>query len=204
LVESLYSKLYHPTQIAKQRFVERFEGDVLDERWTETSEGGAPSTAMSDLVDQGWEIFLNDVEGLHIDFNNIRQYDPTGCVFICSTRRTAGSTSDEVSCGFANDSLDVSTDDRFHMVNLATASFYTLLTERTASTSTNTSVAPDTSFHLIKGEINSTNARLWMDGVLEATHTTNLPNVKMQPFFRGIRTGATYFARIRYYEGYNT
>ncbi len=204
MTDSLVRQLYSPTVIPKQRFVERFAGAVVDERWTETVESGTPFFAMSDTVDGGYEVFMNTIEGMHLDFNNIRQYDPTGCVFICITQRTAGSTSDTVQCGFANDSLNVSTDDRFHMANLATDSFYTLLTERTALTTTDTSIATDTISRKFQGEITATNARLWIGNVLEATSTTDLPNVKMQPFFRAIRTGSTYTGRIRYYEAYNT
>jgi len=67
MVESLYSKLNHPTQVAKQRVVERFDGDTLDERWTTEDTDGTNTFAMADVIDEGFEITTGGSSGLNFN-----------------------------------------------------------------------------------------------------------------------------------------
>ncbi len=202
MVRSLYEQLYHPHQIAKQRVVERFDGDALDERWTAAS--GAAGGAMFDAVDDGFGTTHSGDGSQAWHFNNIHHYEPTGCVFIIISKRTAGTTSDFIQVGLVKSDFFTTTDDRFHISNNGGSTFYQLITEDVSATTTNTSIAVDTIYHKLQGELNSSSGRLWMDGVLEATSTTNLPNAPLQPYIRSNRATTDYNAHFRYYEAYNT
>jgi len=49
------------------------------------------------------------------------------------------------------------------------------------STTTTTTIARDTAFHVFKVETSPASVKLYIDGTLVATHTTNIPTVGLQP-----------------------
>ena len=72
-------------------------------------------------------------------------------------------------------------------------------------TQTATDVSLDTSWHNYKMELDGTDIKLTIDGVLKATKTTNIPTVALQPYnFSQTQTAGAKSSAIRYMECYNT
>ena len=199
----LYELLYG-SSLARQRVVELFSGDSLNERWNENTVTGSPTFQMTDEIDQGFEILFNADEIGSITYNNTgRVFDFDDVAFIFIARRTAGTTNDLTQIGLSKDELSTDTDDRFTVTNSASLSFYNFLTENTSSTITDCSVVPDTVYHKFHGKIAGGIVTGHMDDSFETVHTTNLPDTGMQPIFRGLRNTTNFSARIKYYEAWN-
>jgi len=204
MVESLYSKLHNTGEIAKQRVVERFDGNDVDERWTERLLVGCPTFQMEDTADQGFSIETNaggNPVGA-IDFNNIRQYSASGSVYIAVSRREG--VASYWTGGVAGTCYAV-TCHRVAYQTISSLSFMRLSTSDGTESSTNSVVADDDQFHISKIEIpDSTSVNLYVDGPLDITKTTDHPSDKLQPFFRHGAQGACLInSRIRYMEVYN-
>jgi len=86
----LYELLYG-SSLAKQRVVDDFSGDTLNERWTTNNVSGSNTFQMSDNIDGGFEIVtgssLNNAGS--ITFNNIRQYSNVGASVIQVSQSTS-------------------------------------------------------------------------------------------------------------------
>lgn len=200
---SLYEHLFLLTTIMKQKIVERFSGDALDERWRKGASTGSHDGFMDDVIDGGY--FIKSQDSLasalaFIDFNNIRQYNFQDSIVIGVTKARASSL---LLMGFHNNLFSNSVRLQFS----ASSSFMFIRShDGTTSSDTNTDLVPDTNEHLGKIETSSANAKLTIDGVLKATHTTNLPNAKMQPLVGGgaDTTGIDRGTNVRYLEAFNT
>jgi len=208
-VESLYEQLYSPTEIAKQRFVEHFTGDVLDDRWAAENISGSPTIAMSDAINGGFEIIGTTAgDDELIDFNDIRQYDETACIVIVQMQLPTTSAC-RGRVGVKNTTADL-TSSRQHVtfqLDPTSGGLAFLHASGGGSTSGNIKTV-GTQFHdtvtcqlamlasTIEGSI---------DGELLVTRSTNIPTVPMQPYARLIAdTTATNTVRIKYFEVYNT
>ena len=86
MVESLYSKLSNPQQVQNTHFVDRFYGDIVDERWLITVLRGTGSVFMTDDIDEGLNIRALGTPApqfkTKISFGMNRQYNEDGCVMI--------------------------------------------------------------------------------------------------------------------------
>ena len=204
---SLYEHLFPLTTIMKQRIVERFDGDALDERWQTRDIIGTATFAMVDAIDEGFEIITSAGidHNSQIDFNNIRQYSNIASVIIIVGRRVTATDTD-YTIGFYDDAPDASTTSRSRMRDFSGSTFKGLNThDGTTDSQTNSSVAVDTIFRTYKIEMRSADNRLFIDGILEVTKTTNLPTQKLQPqFHMQSKAVATSTGRIRYLEAFNT
>jgi len=203
--ESLYEQLHPLTFVAKQRVVENFSGDTLNERWTIT-ETGTGTQAMADSVDGGFLVTTSTgaSDKITLNFNNKRQYAHDGSGFICVAKRFTSA----MIIGF-NDTLTTwdNPSNESGVNSKGSASFQTAITsDSTTQTETNTSIAPDTNFRSYKGELDGTDFELTIDGVLEVTKTTNLPIAKMQIHspFTFVESGVAGKVAVRYLEAYNT
>jgi len=205
LVQSLYSKLYNPQEIGDIRVVDRFDGDDLAERWTKViHQGFGSSWAMSDVIDGGFEAITDTNQArIELNFGGKHQYNFLGAKAIGIMKLdTAQST---VAIGL--DSLNFTGVQTLNAEGSNIDTFFRLLTRFAVPTVTNTSIATDSVFHRFEPELTATTARLLLDGILEATHTTNLPQVKLQPFLGAANAfggGGSVTVAYRYYEAYNT
>jgi len=209
---SIYESTSLATTVAGQHMVEWFTGNSLNtDRWNLHDVAGSHDTAtgMVDSANGGFQI-KNDNNSDHtqIDFNDIRQYG-TECVLIAIRKMASGSQYD-TQVGFIDGIT--ATEDDFIQTSLDYAqasSKQTLITKNGGSVNTVvTSLSIDESWHLNKLELTQTSGTLTVDGALESTTTSELPNASMQPYFCGIVPAAGYSANrqcaIRYMECYNT
>lgn len=205
---SVYEMLTPLTTVRKQYFWDWLGGANLKSIWNKRDIDGAAFTyAMSNIKDEGFSILApntaSHVAGA-IDFNGIDCYSHLGSVFIIVVRFVNSVANHVLEVGFMDvgDSTGI-----FYQGRITTDTFYNLQTVGGGTTNTNTDVALDTAWHVAKGELNGTNAKLTMDGVLKVTSTVTIPNAKTEVSIRN-RTHTSGAAnkeiRIRYYEAYNT
>lgn len=205
MTNSLYEHLFPLTTVMKQRVLDNFDGDTLNERWNKRDISGTGTFAMVDAVDEGFSITTGSSinNASLIDFNQIRQYSETASILLMVFRRVASSAG-RIEGGFKN-LTDISTD--FVAVrDLVQDTFKRFITaDATTAKTTNTSVSVNTLFTSYKIEMKSASAECSIADILEVTHTTELPTAKLEPYFRvRTQTSSVREGRIRYLEAYNT
>jgi len=204
-LSSMYESFQDLTSIQVSHFVEWFSGSSWPSNWTLYDSVGTGSATMADEVDGGAFLSCSTSASSYrvAWFNNKRHYDHSGSVIIFTLKRTSGEA--YAHAGLCN-TRDAETDDAYMQDN--SASTYKFLRTGDASTNsqTDSSIAVDTSWHNFKIEIGSSNVKLYIDGVLEVTKTTNRPTAKMQPrmLIGSTGTATTKTMQIRYLEAYNT
>ena len=197
------------TTVRKQHFWEYFSGATLNSRWTTTISGGGGSGSMTDEVDGGYKMSTGyNNAWLGINFNNKRQYSPTGSVCIVVLKRqTATSSNDMVRGGFVN--TFAGTTNYAYVQDNETATYKTLKTaDGSTAYSANSTVAVDTAWHNYKIELKSSTIDWSIDGTVQTT-VSNVPqsSTKLQPMSAGgnlTSANGTPEGRIRYMECYNT
>ena len=221
-VASLYEQLYPLTTVMKQRMVETFTGKQLNtHRWgTQTSTGG--TYTMKDEVDGGFEIATGTANNHAASigfaptstsgnpYNTPRQYSHTGSVIIFVQKWTShvGSTSASTSGFHAERRGDnAGQNGCAAMASLWNNNFLLRTCDGNHNQSnTDTTVTKDNVLHSYKIELTSSYAGESIDGALQLSHTTNLPEAKMSPVF-GLQNhsnqGASSFI-LNYVEAYNT
>lgn len=202
MTESLYNKLYNVKEIARQRFVDNFSGDSLNERWTQSGTG---TFAMVNAIDEGFSLIEpTGSQRVDINFNQRRQYDFAGTTFIAITRKVTASTDTHIGLMELN---DVSASADFLLWEVANQlTFYRMRNAGGgAITNTDSDISTDTTFRVLKISDDGTTINGSIDNIVKSTSTTNLPNGKMQPLYEVFATTTgTREGRIRYYEAYNT
>ena len=205
---SMYESRSALTTVQKQHFVEWFSGSALDSIWTSNVSGTGTNT-MYDSVDGGFRLLFSTGtnNSNDIDFGDKRQYEETGSVFIavCATNLDYAQTNHFCDIGFTGQTFRDS-------VDLACANYHTgqtyirLLTRRSSDTFADSTVTGDNTRRSIKLFLDTSDVELFIDGVTQATNTTTLPNVKLQPFAQawhgtgGVASGID----VNYMECYNT
>ena len=207
---SLYEHLFPLTTVMKQRFVEHFDGNTLcTDRWTTVCSAGTPTFQMVDCVDEGFEILTDSCgERGVINFGGARQYCCNSATLIAVAKRVTTDT--QLGVGF-NEGCSLFTGSAAYatMFECTTQTFKQLHTANTASScqgGTATSTLIDTCWTAYKlCIVDACCVTLAVNGTVEATRTTFLPDVCLQPAIQGrSRTGTgTQNSRIRYYEAYN-
>jgi len=204
---SLYEQLFALTTVMKQRVVDNFSGDSINERWTQDTGSGSPTYAMDDAVDGGFKITTGATDGYWgaIHFNDIRQYAHDGSVVIVVMQSTTSGSFNQTESGLS-DVMNTGSTDCIKLRNMFQSTNYDLFTgDGSTSSKTESSITNDTSWHVHKGELDASNAYHTIDGTLETTKTTNLPDGKMEPyFFQKTNTNSGRTGNIRYLEAYNT
>jgi len=206
ILSSLYERLSALTQIMGQRVVETFSGSVLNERWQFNQIGGSGGSAlMEDEIDGGVRVKSGTGANNNssITFNDKRQYDFASFIQIAvwklrdNSSLKAGSVGLSASSAVANDNAT--------WKNLANQTFKQAVTINTSTTTTNSTVATDANFHVHKIEaVSGSSYEFSIDGVLEVTQTTNLPDVAMQPIVNANdSTAQPAEVNITYLETYN-
>lgn len=203
-VRSLYEQLFPLSIVMKQRVVDNFDGDTLNERWFERNVAGVCEYEMQDLVDGGARIVVGSAEEGHLDFNGIRHYSNTGSVVISVFNFSLQTLMDGGAGLKQNNTLD--NDFAWMGYFRTTETDWTISTADASTTSrTASNIADIASPTLHKLELTSSNALYTISGNLEVTKESNRPTAALQPLYFG-DAGATgnRHAIIRYYEVYNT
>jgi hypothetical protein len=191
---SMYESRSALTTVQKQHFVEWFSGSALDSIWTKV---GSDTTQMEDTVDGGYSIDGDTDTGIY--FNDKRQYAHNGSEFIIVTKRvgTGG-----VITGFSDGNSYTTVRNEAGSYNNSSNTYYQAMTSDTSTQSTlDTDVTVDTTWRTHKGVLGEEDFKLYIDGVLKVTKTTNLPIAKMQPMNIAFSSGTCH---LRYFEAYNT
>ena len=191
----------------KQHFVEWFSGKQLPSYWTTGIVVGSPTFAMSDSVDGGFQISCpNSANGLgYIHFNNKRHYSATDSTSISVFKGSKTSANSNFQTGINSTSGNGNASLSGYHTSYSTT-YFVLITGDGSISTTNTDVTADTSFHVHKIVNGSANIKLYLDGVLKVTKTTNRPTGSQQPYAEAQAWGTTGAVNLNmiYLEAYNT
>jgi len=183
-----------PTE--KMNWYDDFIGDSLDARWTPTTSGTgtvAILTGLNGLVNFVTGATINSTS--RINFGAFFVFERGNSAIIKFRMRTGTTTSLTFFAGFAStDFLPGSGGSpvassalvRFDSGGSGTDTNFMLVTsDGTTSSATSSGVAIDSVNHDFIIELRSGDVRLWMDGVLKVTKTTNLPltATDLAPYF---------------------
>lgn len=198
-----------PENIKKTWFQEWFYGASLKSYWNQNSILGAPAFAMAFGVDEGFSITTTAVDpskGSIIAGNTERHFDFTACVMESVQRRVEPNGGTEVGFGNRTDGDIANTPDEAMTVQEASnQTFKRFITiTNVSTTAVNTTVPIDTNFFRSRQQLFSARAELRINGILEATSTTNLPLAKLYAGMRQTNIGVNIGeSRIRYMEAFN-
>lgn len=203
---SLYEHLFPLTTVMKQRVVDNFDGDELNERWNFTNGAGSGSGVMEDVVDAGFLITCGTANNnfSHINFNDKRPYEPTAMVFlgVCKIPTTTNcrvglGLTNLVAFGSHNVILGIRTDD--------SSTNWVITSRNTSQTFLAGGSAFDTNLHIHHCTCGSSNLVYDVDDVLQATKTDQRPTLKQQPVcIAQTISGGAKTGNFLYYEAYNT
>ena len=206
LFDSLYQTHDLISVVSKQRMVEYFSGSAINaDRWTSTNVTGTGSFAMDDSINGGFVITSGSSSGdrQQINFNDKRQYNNEGSSIIGIIERVDNA---QVKFGLFNQGTTDNNINRAFVENGATQTYYRLGTaDGSSQTMTDTDVGVDTTKRIINIVLTDENCKLYIDGTLKATSTSNLPADKLQPVFQNrALTNAAVTGKIQYCEVHNT
>jgi len=205
---SVYEQLFPFTTVAKQRMVEHFQGcSLCADRWTTVCCVASPTFQMVDVQDGGFEILTNarGERGV-INFGGKNQYDCNGAVSIMVSRRVTATTQLLLGliegCGtFFTTCAHVFMSDDTTQTNKQLGTACTGACSNAVCTCT----AINTSATGYKIDIKACCVDAYINGVVEATSSCNLPDTSLQPAISGrSRSTGCLSIRITYYEAYNT
>lgn len=206
--DNLYVLFRSETTVAKQRVIEWFSGSALNtHRWTQTNEQGASTFAMVDSADEGFGITTGSTNGdaSNINFNNKRAFSATASEMIAVVKRVGDQSLTAVGISNSTATPAGSHHNAFYLDSTLRSFKALLTTDGTMQSITDSDIAIDTNWHTIKIVCSVSDIKLYIDGVLKVTKTTNRPSSAMQPIFRSANAAAVAReSRIRYGEWYST
>ena len=187
--------------------MDRFNGTSLDERWLTSILRGTGTVIVQDDIDEGINIQALGTPAPQfkskISMGGIRHYNEQGAVFI-GIWRGLETTDNPNKMALINVSTDIA---NTNFVQSQGAGSYNLVTDDgTTTSSSNGSAYTETDFNLFRIEISPTVATLIANGILEISHTTNLPTLRLEPTFQQNSQVANVpkNMRVRYAEAFNT
>jgi hypothetical protein len=198
---SLYEQLFPLTTVMKQRFVENFSGDALDtDRWLLTDSG---TSAMVDAVDGGYGLKTNATtnNSAELTFNDIKPFDDSASVMIFVAQKLA-SAGGRYDIGL-HDGIDAT----YIRNNTNDTKINVIVTDGSGTTQSNFSMNVENSvWRTMKIEMKASSVEASVDGTIEATVTTNLPNTgQLEPWLKCTHNNSVVAeTRINYVECYNT
>ena len=192
-------------------FIEYFDGDVLDSIWDQNNIVGTGTYAMVDAIDEGFRVAVDAINpqvSSIIAGNSERHFDPASSIIKSVQRRQ--SAQGTVQWGLANRTdgdLGNTIDESAVFQDVSTLTFMRGSTINGLNqTSTNTSVAVNTNFHHTTIDLSASNVKFFIDGILEVTITTDLPDPSDE-LYAGFKVSTFAVAvaegRIRYLEVFN-
>jgi len=187
----------------KLKFWYNFTGAALDSNiWT--TEGAGSSYAMVDAIDGGFRLTTgtSNSDSANIHFNDIKQFDDSASEFISVIKLTT--LTNQITAVGLRDGEDF-----VRMLfdsNTGSGEFTMQTKDGATAETTDTGITGDTNWHVHSGKMLSASVEGYIDGVLKATHSTNIPDSgQLEPlYFVFNRTAATNSSDIRYFEVYNT
>ncbi len=194
--------------VRKQRVVDNFSGDTLNERWFTNTGTGSPTYTMSDAIDGGFIITNGGSDNNFgtIDFNTIDQFNSEGESLIGVIQPTSttfrrlwigmltGNNGTPLDYAFYNDD----TDDSFSQIESRDNGGTATTTDTTLTTAHN-------SKKTIQLTISATNIRLFVNGNFTLLKTSDLPSQPHMPsFLAQNRSASSRVGRIIYLEAWNT
>ena len=208
--KSLYSLLNKPEDIEGSRIIEFFSGYRLNQRiWSKELTDGNCTAELCDAIDGGVALKTgtdtNDVA--QIDMNYTWQFSVRGSamIFVAKRLASAGSRYDiGFQSGYPNSQYVA------HIRNNTNDTYYRLTTSAgSTSNATDFSIAEDNDFHTGKIIMKESSALGYLDGVLEATNTSNLPQEagrgNSEPFLKCTHNAsAVAETRVTYLEVWET
>lgn len=204
LFNSMYEVFRSLTTIAKGHFVYFFSGLGLSILWSNNL-GASGTVTMNNSVDGG--VTLQDTAtASQVAMNNKREFVHNGCACIWIAKINNNASESEF--GFLGDQTYTTLQSLAlgGMEGVSSSTNFTLDTEDgTTESVTVTSVVADTNYHTHKIVCGSSNVTYYIDGVLQATKTTNNPIAKMQlGLVARSRSGTTGKVTALMVEAYNT
>ena len=203
--DSLYEQMFPLTTVMKQRMVEHFDGNVLcTDKWCFQVHSGSGSGLMQATIDGGFIIttgtLTNNFSSIHFDC--IRQFCPAALVAIYVRKKNTCNT--RVMTRMSASSVGASTC-HVGVCSSDAACFMTMTTNNGSSSSSTLCETTNNCLITTKMEIVCCCANGYINGVVEGTHSTNLPTADLAPVFlvQTNNSGAK-TAEVHYIEAYNT
>lgn len=206
--DSLYEYLSPPQKIMSQHFVDLFDGDILNERWALTILRGTGIGFMQDDINEGFNIRAIGTPTpqfkTKISFSSTRQYSNVGSTMI-GEWRTLELTNNPAKMALVNISSDAANTN--FISTIFSATFFALQTAAGGAPTTTfgSTTYNDLLFHRHELTITSTMGTLIVAGNLEATSTTTLPTLRLEPTFQQNSQTANVAKnmRVRFAEAFN-
>ena len=201
---SMYESFQALTSVQVAHVVEWFSGNDRDtDRWNLTGGGTA---VMQDSVDGG--ILVQSTAAANnktsLNFNDKHHYAHNGSILIAVARQS-NTTFYTGSIGLSDETVDNGTDLALFEMNELNTFIKARSADASTASSTDTTVATDTTWHSMKIELASGNIFYDIDGVEEVDKTTNRPTIKLQPIvFAQEGGGKVGDIQCRFMEVYNT
>lgn len=191
----------------KQRFTYFFAGDSLDTDVWDVTTTGSSTQAMEDAVNGGLIITTgaSTDDRIELDFADKRQYD-FNATQVLGTMKTNQTTDCAMRLGLMDATLTSEVDHAWLGYDTGlVATNYILSTKNTTEENTSCGVVADTSYHNFKIILGASNITGYIDNILRATNSTQLPDAKMQPHISGqTRTTSSKTFNYLNYEAFNT
>ncbi len=195
------------TTLRKQHFWEYFSGATLNSRWTQTNNSGTNTFAMSDEADGGFKLTTasGNSGAMCINFNDKRQYSPTGSVAIIVGKSSY--TNVYTDFGFSNNKQSSNSQSAFfrftNQYGGGKIGFVTCGAGTTEDVATSVNLSTD--WFTMKVECKSSSVDGSINGVLERSHSSQVPTEKLQPIVKHQHSDtAARSCQIKYMECYNT
>jgi hypothetical protein len=199
-------------EVKKSWHVEWFYGNDLKAYWTKFNNAGVGTFAMVDDKNEGFSVICDSGanDNSELNYGNIRHYDSEAFEQISVWRRGALAVDGQVAFGVTDEPNGVIGSSVNNQINFVdgddTANKSFLHNNGVSPVSVIDSGVPvDTLFHKYRIKATATFALGFIDGILRATATTDIPTGSVQPaMFVRTFLGTAFEGRIRRHEIYNT
>lgn len=197
--------------ISRTHFVEYFDGDVLDSIWEQNNIIGTGTFAMVDAQGEGFSLAVDAINPQLSSItasNSLQHFDPADSIIESVQRRSSAQGTVQWGLGNRTDGdLGNTLDQSATFQEVSTQTFMRLSTINGLNqTTVNTSIAVNTNFHHTIIDLSATNVKGIIDGILEGTITTDLPD-SSSPLYPGFKISTFAVAvaegRMKYMEVFN-
>ena len=209
--ENILALVNPPENIKKTWFQEWFYGASLKSYWDLIDVTGVGTFGMAFGVDEGFQVSTGAVasdKSAIIAGATERHFDPVASVNISIAKRE--SAIGRLIIGFGNRTdgdLNNTPDEGLAFQDFDTITFKRLSSVNGVNqTTTDTSIAVDTNFTRYRQELTATTAKGFINGILEATITTDLPSGASKLYcglLAATLAASATEVRIRYMEAFN-
>ena len=197
--------------ISRTHFVEWFDGDVLDSVWEQNNIIGVGTYGMVDAVGEGFRLAVDAINPQLSSITagkSLQHFDPTSSIMESVQRRQSAQGTVQWGLGNRTDGdLGNTLDESATFQEVSTLTFVRISTINTLSQTTiDTSLPVNTDFHHTILDLSATNVKGFIDGILEGTITTDLPDAS-SPLYPGFKISTFAVAvaqgRIKFMEVFN-